>query len=65
MYAQGYFAYDSKKSGGVTISHLRFGPDPIRKPYLIRKRTISPATARPTCISMTCSAASNQAASFS
>ncbi len=37
MYAQGYFAYDSKKSGGVTISHLRFGPDPIRRPYLIRK----------------------------
>ncbi len=37
MYAQGYFAYDSKKSGGVTISHLRFGPDPIRKPYLIRQ----------------------------
>ena len=37
LYAQGYFAYDSKKSGGVTISHLRFGEDPIRKPYLIRK----------------------------
>lgn len=37
MYAQGYFSYDSKKSGGVTISHLRFGPDPIRKPYLISK----------------------------
>ena len=37
LYAQGYFAYDSKKSGGVTISHLRFGPNPIRKPYLIRK----------------------------
>ena len=37
LYAQGYFAYDSKKSGGVTISHLRFGSDPIRKPYLIRK----------------------------
>lgn len=37
LYAQGYFAYDSKKSGGVTISHLRFGPDPIRKPYLIRQ----------------------------
>lgn len=36
MYAQGYFSYDSKKSGGVTISHLRFGPDPIRRPYLIR-----------------------------
>ncbi len=37
MFAQGYFAYDSKKSGGVTISHLRFGPDPIRRPYLIRR----------------------------
>jgi len=36
-YAQGYFVYDSKKSGGVTISHLRFGPKPIRAPYLIDK----------------------------
>lgn len=35
MYAQGYFAYDSKKSGGVTISHLRFGKKPIRSTYLI------------------------------
>ena len=35
MYAQGYFAYDSKKSGGVTISHLRFGTKPIRSTYLI------------------------------
>jgi len=35
--AQGYFYYDSKKSGSVTISHLRFGPEPIRAPYLIRK----------------------------
>jgi pyruvate-ferredoxin/flavodoxin oxidoreductase len=34
-YAQGYFVYDSKKSGSVTISHLRFGPHPIRAPYLI------------------------------
>ncbi|HLE15849.1 MAG TPA: pyruvate:ferredoxin (flavodoxin) oxidoreductase, partial [Anaerolineales bacterium] len=34
-YAQGYFVYDSKKSGGITISHLRFGPRPIRAPYLI------------------------------
>jgi pyruvate-ferredoxin/flavodoxin oxidoreductase len=34
-YAQGYFYYDSKKSGTVTISHLRFGPKPIRAPYLI------------------------------
>ncbi len=35
MYAQAYFAYDSKKSGGITISHLRFGKSPIRSPYLI------------------------------
>ncbi|MHB1481365.1 MAG: pyruvate:ferredoxin (flavodoxin) oxidoreductase, partial [Bellilinea sp.] len=34
-YAQGYFVYDSKKSGSITISHLRFGPKPIRAPYLI------------------------------
>ncbi len=34
-YAQGYFFYDSKKSGTVTISHLRFGPRPIRAPYLV------------------------------
>ncbi|MHC1783676.1 MAG: pyruvate:ferredoxin (flavodoxin) oxidoreductase [Anaerolineaceae bacterium] len=34
-YAQGYFVYDSKKSGSVTISHLRFGPKPIHAPYLI------------------------------
>jgi pyruvate-ferredoxin/flavodoxin oxidoreductase len=36
-YAQGYFVYDSKKAGAVTISHLRFGPKPIRSSYLIRK----------------------------
>ena len=34
-YAQAYFAYDSKKSGGITISHLRFGDNPIRSPYLV------------------------------
>ena len=37
MYAQAYFDYDSKKSGGVTISHLRFGKAPIRSTYLISK----------------------------
>ena len=37
MYAQAYFDYDSKKSGGVTISHLRFGKDPIQATYLIKK----------------------------
>ncbi|HXN34830.1 MAG TPA: pyruvate:ferredoxin (flavodoxin) oxidoreductase, partial [Opitutaceae bacterium] len=36
-FAQGYFVYDSKKSGSTTVSHLRFGPKPIRAPYLIRK----------------------------
>ncbi|MCK9267208.1 MAG: pyruvate:ferredoxin (flavodoxin) oxidoreductase [Alkaliphilus sp.] len=35
LYAQAYFSYDSKKSGGTTISHLRFGKTPIRSPYLI------------------------------
>ena len=35
MYAQGYFAYDSKKSGGITISHLRFGDAPIQSTYLV------------------------------
>jgi pyruvate-ferredoxin/flavodoxin oxidoreductase len=35
--AQGYFVYDSKKSGAITISHLRFGPAPIRSSYLVRK----------------------------
>jgi len=36
-YAQGYFVYDSKKAGAVTVSHLRFGPDPIESTYLISK----------------------------
>jgi len=36
-YAQGYFVYDSKKAGAVTVSHLRFGPDSIRSTYLINK----------------------------
>jgi pyruvate-ferredoxin/flavodoxin oxidoreductase len=36
-FAQGYFVYDSKKSGAVTVSHLRFGPRPIRSTYLLRR----------------------------
>jgi pyruvate-ferredoxin/flavodoxin oxidoreductase len=36
-YAQGYFVYDSKKAGAVTVSHLRFGPEPIRSTYLISR----------------------------
>src|SRR5262245_3249669 len=35
LHAQGYFVYDSKKSGSVTVSHLRFGPEPIRSTYLV------------------------------
>ena len=37
LYAQAYFAYDSKKSGGITMSHLRFGKSPITSPYLVTK----------------------------
>ena len=37
MHAQGYFVYDSKKSGSQTVSHLRFGPLPIRAPYLVER----------------------------
>ncbi|OQW94967.1 MAG: pyruvate:ferredoxin (flavodoxin) oxidoreductase [Beggiatoa sp. IS2] len=36
FFAQGYFVYDSKKSGSQTVSHLRFGPDPIESPYLLQ-----------------------------
>src|SRR5205823_13859200 len=36
LHAQGYFVYDSKKSGSQTVSHLRFGPRPIRAPYLVQ-----------------------------
>src|SRR5690606_7175443 len=35
LYAQGYFVYDSRKAGSVTVSHLRFGPQPIRSTYLV------------------------------
>jgi len=37
LHAQGYFVYDSKKSGSRTVSHLRFGPNPLNKPYLIQR----------------------------
>ena len=37
LHAQGYFVYDSKKSGSQTVSHLRFGPKPIRAPYLVQQ----------------------------
>ncbi len=37
LFAQGYFVYDSKKSGSMTVSHLRFGPEPIRSTYLVQE----------------------------
>jgi pyruvate-ferredoxin/flavodoxin oxidoreductase len=40
LFTQGYFVYDSKKSGSLTVSHLRFGPRPIRAPYLITRPTL-------------------------
>ena len=46
-YAQAYFVYDSKKSGAVTISHLRFGDRLIRAPYLVHRRPSWPATSSP------------------
>ncbi len=47
MYAQAYFDYDSKKSGGVTMSHLRFGKKPIKSTYLIHKQTSLHVIIRP------------------
>src|SRR5574344_1827641 len=41
-YVQAYFQYDSKKTGGVTIAHLRFGERPIRSPYYINKEDFVP-----------------------
>ena len=46
MYAQGYFAYDSKKSGGLTVSHLRFGEHPIQSTYFLFN-TSNPADDHP------------------
>jgi pyruvate-ferredoxin/flavodoxin oxidoreductase len=54
-YAQGYFVYDSKKAGSMTVSHLRFGPSPIRSTYLITRPTSSPATRISSSRSTTCS----------
>ena len=44
LYSQAYFAYDSKKAGGVTRSHLRFGPTPIHSPYYINKADFIPCS---------------------
>jgi pyruvate-ferredoxin/flavodoxin oxidoreductase len=54
LYAQGYFEYDSKKSGGVTVSHLRFGKTPIRSTYLINQADFIFCSCRLTCISLIC-----------
>src|SRR5262249_56306664 len=42
LHAQGYFVYDSKKTGSQTVSHLRFGPAPIQAPYLIERPPFLP-----------------------
>jgi pyruvate-ferredoxin/flavodoxin oxidoreductase len=57
LYAQGYFVYDSKKSGAMTVSHLRFGPQPIRSAYLTGEgdAASSPATSRCSSTPTTCS----------
>ena len=63
LYAQGYFVYDSKKSGAMTTSHLRFGPHPIRSSYLIGsgRRTSSPATSSTSSSGRTCSTSRRRA----
>jgi pyruvate-ferredoxin/flavodoxin oxidoreductase len=55
LHAQGYFVYDSKKSGSTTISHLRFGPQPIRSTYLVSRRSSSAATSGSCSSGSTCS----------
>ncbi len=53
--AQGYFVYDSKKAGAVTVSHVRFAKNPIRSPYLISRAPISlPVTTSHLSKSTTC-----------
>ena len=64
-YAQGYFVYDSKKSGSVTVSHLRFGPRPIRSTYLISRaklRRLPPVLA--SWSASTCCAVAEPGATF-
>ena len=54
FYAQGYFVYDSKKSGSLTISHLRFGPRPIHAPYLIQQANFVACTSSASWSNSTC-----------
>lgn len=61
MYVQAYFEYDTKKSGGVTRSHLRFGHKPIRGSYLYPMQTLLPATISLISRNMTLSRNVNQA----
>ena len=64
LYVQAYFFYDSKKSGGTTVSHLRFGKEPIKAPYLVDRPITLPATTRPLCATTTCSRESSPVASL-
>jgi pyruvate-ferredoxin/flavodoxin oxidoreductase len=53
-FAQGYFVYDSKKSGSRTVSHLRFGPKPITAPYLVNAPASSASTTGRSWSASTC-----------
>jgi pyruvate-ferredoxin/flavodoxin oxidoreductase len=61
-YAKGYFVYDSKRAGAMTISHLRFSPNPIRSTYLIQQAEF--AMRSTSSSAMTCSRTSSQAGRF-
>ena len=63
-YAQGYFVYDSKKSGARTVSHLRFGPRPIQSTYLIDRPTLWPSISLASCSATTCWSPAQEGATF-
>ena len=64
LHAQGYFVYDSRKAGAVTISHLRFGPRPIRSSYLIEQPASSRAISSICSRRWTCSLSPSRARTF-
>jgi len=60
-FAQGYFVYDSKKSGAITTSHLRFGPHPLRSSYLITQASFVACTSSPSSSASICCAPRSRA----
>jgi len=65
MYAQAYFAYDAKKSGGITMSHLRFSPSRIQSPYLLTHSDFIACHNRPLSLNTIFSRGSEREALFS